>query len=327
MQLLFYSGEKTTNKTFGNMKNEGNLFENIKHQYNHGGMTVRLIFVNVFVFIIIGAFGVLANLFGGNTGYFIDLLKTSIFSLNTDLSEVITKPWGLITTMFSHFGFFHILMNMLMLYFTGKMFEQYFSGKKLLNIYLLGGLAGGLFEILARVIFPVLKNGNINVVGASGAVMAIFMAVAFYRPQMKVMLFGMIPVKVMFLAFGFLAMDLFALNSMDGTAHFAHIGGSLIGILYIKTMYKSNNILDRFTNFTDKAFYFLTNLKFKSEPKLKVKKGGAANNVKYQTDEEFNYNKKQQQEQTDKILDKIAKSGYESLSKKEKDFLFQQSNK
>ena len=316
-----------TNKTFGNMKNDGNIFENIKYQYNHGGMTVRLIFINVFTFLIIGTLGVLANLFGGNTGYYIDLLKTNIFSLNTDFTEVITKPWGLVTTMFSHFGLFHLLTNMLMLFFTGKMFQQFFSSKKLLNIYLLGGLAGGIFEVLARIIFPVLKTGNINVVGASGAVMAIFMAVAFYRPQMKVMLFGMIAVKLMFLAFGFLAMDLFALNSMDGTAHFAHIGGSLIGILYIKTMHKPNNLLDRFTRFTDKVFYFFKNLKFKSEPKLKVKKGGASNNVKNQTDEEFNYNKKQQQEQTDKILDKIARSGYESLSKKEKDFLFQQSNK
>lgn len=309
------------------MKNEGNFFDNLKQQYKHGGMTIRLIFINVFTFLIIGFFGVLANLFGGNTGYYIDLLKTNLFSLNTDLTEVITKPWGLITTMFSHFGLFHLLMNMLMLFFTGKMFQQFFTSKKLLNIYLLGGLAGGIFEIAARVFFPVLKTGNINVVGASGAVMAIFMAVAFYRPQMKVMLFGILPVKLIFLAFGFLAMDLFALNTMDGTAHFAHIGGSLIGILYIKTMYKPNNILDKFTRFTDKVFYFFKNFKLKSEPKLKVKKGGATNNVKYQTDEEFNYNKKQQQEQTDKILDKIARSGYESLSKKEKDFLFQQSNK
>ena len=310
------------------MKNEGNFFENLKHQYNHGGMTIRLIFINVFTFLIIGTFGVLANLFGGNTGYYIDLLKTNIFSLNTDLAEAITKPWGLITTMFSHFGLFHLLMNMLMLFFTGKMFQQFFSAKKLLNIYLLGGLIGGIFEIVARILFPVLKTGNINVVCASGSVMAIFMAIAFYRPQMKVMLFGILPVKLIFLAFGFLAMDLFALNSMDGTAHFAHIGGALIGILYIKTMHKPNNLLDRFTRFTDKLFHFITNFKLKSEPKLKVKKGGAAtNNVKHQTDEEFNYNKKQQQEQTDKILDKIARSGYESLSKKEKDFLFQQSNK
>lgn len=304
------------------MNRESNFFDNIKHQFNHGGMSIRLIIINVAIFLLISLLNLLSKLFG----YDINFLIENIFALNTDVSILITHPWGLITTMFSHFGFFHLLMNMLMLYFTGKMFEQFFSSKKLLNIYLLGGIAGGILEVTARLIFPTLTQGNVHVVGASGSIMAIFMAIAFYRPQMKVMLFGIVPVSLIILAFGFLAMDLFALSSKDSTAHFAHIGGSLIGILYVKTMYKPNNILDKFTNFTDKLFNFITKFEFKKKTKLKVEYGNSTS-VKYQSDEEFNLNKKIQQEQTDKILDKIAKSGYESLSKSEKDFLFQQSKK
>lgn len=304
------------------MNRESNFFDNIKHQFNHGGMSIRLIIINVAIFLLISLLNLLSKLFG----YDINFLIENIFALNTDVSILITHPWGLITTMFSHFGFFHLLMNMLMLYFTGKMFEQFFSSKKLLNIYLLGGLVGGMLEVTARLIFPALAQGNVHVVGASGSIMAIFMAIAFYRPQMKVMLFGIVPVSLIILAFGFLAMDLFALSSKDSTAHFAHIGGSLIGILYVKTMYKPNNILDKFTNFTDKLFNFITKFEFKKKTKLKVEYGNPTS-VKYQSDEEFNLNKKKQQEQTDKILDKIAKSGYESLSKSEKDFLFQQSKK
>jgi membrane associated rhomboid family serine protease len=304
------------------MNRELNFFDNIKYQFNHGGMTIRLIMINVAIFLMIALLNLLSKLFG----YDINLLIENIFALNTDISILITHPWGLITTMFSHFGFFHLLMNMLMLYFTGKMFEQFFSSKKLLNIYLLGGLAGGILEVNARLIFPALAQGNVHVVGASGSIMAIFMAIAFYRPQMKVMLFGIVPVSLIILAFGFLAMDLFALSSKDNTAHFAHIGGSLIGILYVKTMYKPNNILDKFTNFTDKLFNFITKFEFKKKTKLKVEYGNPTS-IKYQSDEEFNLNKKKQQEQTDKILDKIAKSGYESLSKSEKDFLFHQSKK
>ena len=304
------------------MNRESNFFDNIKHQFNHGGMSIRLIIINVAIFLLISLLNLLSKLFG----YDINFLIENIFALNTDVSTLITHPWGLITTMFSHFGFFHLLMNMLMLYFTGKMFEQFFSSKKLLNIYLLGGLAGGILEVTARLVFPALAQGNVHVVGASGSIMAIFMAIAFFRPQMKVMLFGIVPVSLIILAFGFLAMDLFALSSNDSTAHFAHIGGSLIGILYVKTMYKPNNILDKFTNFTDKLFNFITKFEFKKKTKLKVEYGNPTS-VKYQSDEEFNLNKKKQQEQTDKILDKIAKSGYESLSKSEKDFLFQQSKK
>jgi len=314
-------------KLLVNMNKDLNLFENLKHQFNNGGMTVRLIFINAFVFLFIGLLNLLSNLFTGETSYNLVLIKESLFSLNTDLGELITKPWGFITTMFSHFGFFHLLMNMLMLYFTGKMFEQFFSSKKLLNIYLLGGLAGGLLEVIARSIFPALNQGNVHVVGASGSIMAIFMAVAFHRPQMKVMLFGILPVTLIVLAFGFLAIDLFGISSKDSTAHFAHIGGSLIGILYIKTMHQQNNFLNRFTHFTDKFFNFVANFQIKRKTKLTVKHGSGKAEVKYQSDEEFNLNKKTQQEQTDKILDKIAKSGYESLNKSEKEFLFQQSKK
>lgn len=307
------------------MNQDANFFETIKHQYKYGGMTIKLIYVNVAVFLLIGSFTLLEKLTMGSTGYFLNLIKTSLFSLDTFLPVFIYKPWGIFTYMFSHYGLFHLLMNMLMLYFTGRMFNQFFGDKKLLSLYIVGGLAGGIFEILARLIFPALANQGVQVVGASGSIMAIFMALAFYRPNMKVALFGVIQLPLIALALIFLAMDFLSITKNDSTAHFAHLGGAFIGFYFVKNQYKKN-IIDRFQTFIDSIQNKLSNFSFEKKNNLKFQKGGQSQStVREQSDEDFNYNKKMNQERIDKILDKISKSGYDSLTKAEKDFLFQQS--
>lgn len=307
------------------MQTERTLLDDLKHQFKNGDMTIRLIFVNTVIFLFIGILNVIGNLTLGSTQALISSFNETIFSLNTDFSHFILAPWGLITSMFSHFSFFHFLMNMLMLYFSGKMFEQLFSGKRLLNTYLLGGIIGGIVEIIARAIFPVFENVTVGVVGASGSIMAIFMALALYRPNLQVMLFGILPMKLIILAAIFFGMDLFALAKNDGTAHFVHIGGALLGALSIQNLNSSKNIISRFQKVTDALFLFFKRLTGKNTPNLKVKYGESNSTRRVKTDEEYNYEAKQRQIQVDAILDKIAKSGYESLSKAEKQFLFDQS--
>jgi len=306
------------------MSTQQAYIEDLKHQLKNGDMTIRLIFINTIVFLFIGILNVIGNLTLGSTQAFITNFNETIFSLNTEPSKFILAPWGLITSMFSHFSFFHFLMNMLMLYFSGKMFEQLFSRKRLLNTYLLGGIVGSIFEIIARSIFPVFQNVNVGVVGASGSIMAIFIALALYKPNLQVMLFGVIPVKLIVLAAVFFGIDLFALAKNDGTAHFVHIGGALLGAISIKNINSPSNLIALFQKLTDCVFSFFTKFGKNKKPVFTVKTGGSARgNVK--TDEEFNYESKQRQVQVDVILDKIAKSGYESLSKAEKQFLFDQS--
>ena len=300
-----------------------NIFQDLKYRFQYGGMHVKLLFVNAIVFIFIGFLHVFTRLLGN-----IEFQQTTaiflhdIFALQADFLGLITKPWGLITSIFSHFEFMHFLFNMLFLFFAGQLYEQLFGGKKLLNIYILGGIAGGILEIVAHELFPALSNSQSIVVGASGSIMAIFIAAAMYRPNTKIMLFGILPIRIIVLAGIYFIYDLLSLGMPDGTAHFAHIGGGIIGIISVKTMDKPNNILTRFTRFTDKAFTLFSRDFLRNKNSFKAERGGRP-----LTDEEFITRKKENQAKIDAILDKISKSGYESLSSKEKEFLFKQSNK
>ena len=300
-----------------------NIFQDLKYRFQFGGMHVKLLFVNAIVFIFIGFLHVFTRLLGDEEiQQSTAILLHDIFALQADFLGLITKPWGLITSIFSHFEFMHFLFNMLFLFFAGQLYEQLFGGKKLLNIYILGGIAGGILEIVAHELFPALSNSQSIVVGASGSIMAIFIAAAMYRPNTKIMLFGILPIRIIVLAGIYFIYDLLSLGMPDGTAHFAHIGGGIIGIISVKTMNKPNNILIRFTRFTDKIFTIFKRDFFKKKNTLNVERGGRP-----LSDEEFIARKKENQAKTDAILDKISKSGYESLTSKEKEFLFKQSNK
>lgn len=307
------------------MQTENNLFGEIKHLFRNGGMTIKLIFANLFVFLLISISEVIARLLGFGFGSPIAIFVHSVFTLQTDFMGFITHPWGLFTSIFAHYDFMHILWNMVFLYFSGKMFEQFFDQNRMLYTYILGGLFGGILEILAYSLFPTAANSG-AVIGASGSVMAVLVALAFHRPKMNVALYGIINVPIILIAILFIVRDIFSLGTNDGVAHFAHLGGAIIGMVSIQNLYSSSNIITvasrlgaRITNF----FKVLFNPT--KTPKMKVNKGQSTGRT-FKSDEEFNLEKKRRQEKIDAILDKISKSGYESLTKEEKDFLFRQSN-
>lgn len=202
---------------------------------------------------------------------------------------------------------------MLFLYFSGKLFETLFTQKQLLYTYLFGGIFGGIVELIAHAIFPSLQNESVIIVGGSGSIMAIFATLSFYRPNLTISIFGLFSTRLIFIAAAFILSDLISLGMNDGTAHFAHIGGVLFGVLTVVFM-------KQFFNFYEQISSFRTFRKKKTH--LKVKK---TSKTVFKTDEEYNLEKRMKQEKTDAILDKIAKSGYESLSTAEKEFLFNQS--
>lgn len=309
------------------MQTENNFFDELKHQYKYGGMTIRLILINLIVFLFIGITEVLARLLGGSVGVYISYFTSQTFTLQTDALGFITHPWGIFTSIFAHYGFFHLLWNMVFLYFSGKMFEQVFDQKRMLYTYILGGVFGGLLEVLAHLVFPGITANSGGVIGASGSVMALLIALAFHKPKMEVSLFGMFKLRLIFLALFFLVRDLFALGANDGVAHFAHFGGAILGMLSIQNLYSSSNIVNAIQRFGDKVVHFFKIIFNPTKtPKMKVSKG-SARTQQFKSDEQFNVEKKERQRKTDGILDKISKSGYESLTKEEKDFLFKQSNK
>lgn len=299
------------------MQTQPSFLDELKVMYRRS-MFMKLIFLNVAVFFLIQVIQVFGRL--GKVEFETAYYLSKIFSMPTDAQDFITHPWTIVTSMFAHFGFMHILLNMVMLYFVGRMFEQIYDGKRLLYTYILGGFAGGVLEILAHVIFPGLYGQYSSVVGASGAVMALFMLLGFSQLNMKVSLFIFPPVRLIWIALIYLLMDFFRLGTNDGIAHFAHLGGAIIGFVGAQNLHSSSNLINRFQRFSERILRLFEK---KERTKLHVKRG---RNVRQMTDEEYNADAKARQKEIDRILDKISKSGYESLSKREKDFLFNQSN-
>ena len=292
------------------MVQKRNLFEELKHQLSDGSMTNRLVIINICVFLCIHILFAIGKI---NGSYNIIEWVQNIFTLDATLMGSLMKPWGFFTSIFSHFELMHIIWNLIFLYFGGNLFERYFNARMLFTIYLFGGLAGGLAEALsANFLFP---YGFHMVLGASGSIMAIFAALAFYRPTTKIYLFGVLPIQLFIFPLIFFAQDLIGIGSEDGVAHFAHLGGALFGVIAMQNPNTSKNILIKL----DSLLSSIQNgIKKFSSPKVYEKK--------MKTDEEYNYEKKTKQDKTDRILDKISKSGYDSLTKEEKDFLFNQSN-
>jgi membrane associated rhomboid family serine protease len=290
-----------------------NFIEELNYQLRAGTMTNRLIIVNVCVFLAILLLKKSLLLFNIDP-IISDGWIHQLFDLNSSIPAFIRAPWGLVTSIFTHEQFGHLLFNMLFLYFSGRFFEQHFSRKKLWLTYLFGGIAGGILELLANNLFPALQGTNVVILGASGSIMAIFTAMAFYQPNIQVSLFGIFPIRIYFLALFFLFKDLINIGTDDQIAHFAHLGGAIFGLLSIQNLHSSKNILTRLEGVLLRIISFF-------KPKEKVKR----TKTRFKTDEEFNHEKHLKQVKMDQILDKISKSGYDSLTKAEKDFLFNQS--
>ena len=282
--------------------NEKSIIAEIRHHIVHGKMTVRLIIINVAVFIGLHLLGFILNVLKLAEPDF--LLK--YITMPSDLVTFIYQPWSILSSIFSHYSLGHLFFNMLFLFFAGSMFEQIFGSKKMLVTYLLGGLFGNLFEIGATLIMPNFSPPHF-VLGASGAIMAVFTAIAVYRPQTPIYLFGIIAIPIYVLALFFLAKDLIGIGAADEIAHFAHLGGAFLGYLAVQSIHSNTNIVNYFSS-----------LSFKKSKKTNP------STSRFKTDEEYNADKKMNQERIDAILDKISKSGYESLTREEKDFLFKQ---
>jgi membrane associated rhomboid family serine protease len=299
---------------------QSNFIAQLKQQFQTGGMHIRLIFINAFVFLFIGILNVIGRLISPELATSIGGVLGDVFTLKATFFGFLSAPWGIITSIFAHFTFMHFLFNMIFLFFVGRLFEQFFSSKKLLVIYIFGGIAGGLLEIAAHELFPAIAVNASVIVGASGSIMAIFIAVAVYKPQLEVKLFGVFGVKIIILAGLYFIYDLLSIGSNDGTAHFAHLGGAIFGYFAVQNINTPKNILIRLERLWNTGEAKLKGLFRKKSPKLKVQYGG-----RNKSDEQFNSDKIARQQKINAILDKISKSGYESLTSKEKDMLFDES--
>lgn len=298
-----------------------NFTEEIKYQWNHGGTHIKLIGINLAVFLLIRILLSIGGLMGQEAEFNITYILNQIFVLHGDLSGLLTHPWGIVTSIFAHYDTMHLLFNMVFLFFSSQMFLQFFSSKRLLYVYVVGGIFGGLVQIIAHQVFPGLQNTSIYVVGASGSIMAIFLSLAFHRPNAKVHLFGVFPVRIIYLGLLFILQDFLGMGKNDGIAHFAHLGGALLGYLSVQKPNSPKNIIN-WIQITVENLFNKKATPRSSRSKMKVVKNKSYNT---KSDEDYREFKKTEQEQVDAILMKIKKAGYDSLTKREKEILFEYS--
>jgi membrane associated rhomboid family serine protease len=291
------------------------IWDDIKKTFREGSNLTRLIYINIAVFIIITIVAVIGFLLNNPV---ISDNTLDLFAVPSSLTTLLLRPWTLITYMFLHKDIWHILFNMLWLYSFGRIFLEYLDQRKLVAVYLLGGISGALVYILSFNIFPAFSGvvGESVAIGASASVMAIVIAISVYVPDytVQVFLFGRIKIKYMALAIFVLTsiMD-FSVNS---GGKLAHIGGAFFGYFYTLNLRQGHDMVKGFNKIID---FFVT--LFRPGRKLKVTHRKVANEY------EYNKIKKEHQANINLILDKISKGGYDSLTKEEKEALFKESQK
>jgi len=275
--------------------------------FKSGSKLYLLIAINVAVFLAINVPGILAGLF--TRGDYISTLTYEYLALPSYLPKLLTRFWTPFTYMFMHAGILHILFNMLWLFWMGQIFEEFLGNKRIVGLYLLGGLSGAFLFVAAYNIFPVFTQSGAlltsSAIGASASVMAVIAAAATIVPDYTVMLFGILPIKLKWIAIFYVVLGFWGITGPNAGGEIAHLGGALFGFTYVKQLQKGHDWIGSISSL------------FKRKSKLKV----VSNN------QERNSNAAPRQEDVDRILDKISKTGYENLSKQEKEILFRASKK
>ena len=284
-----------------------NLLEEIKESFREGSALTRLIYINLGIFLLVRIINVFYFL-SGSTFPFLDWL-----ALPADFGMLASRPWTLLTYMFLHFGFLHILFNLLWLYWMGQIFLGYFDQGKLIAIYLLGGICGGLFYLAGYNLFPVFYEIVVDsrLLGASASVIAIVTALAMHAPNHTLYLIFIGPVKMKYIALFSVLMYVIGISSTNAGGNLAHLGGAFWGMVYILQLRRGIDLGKGIT-------HILSFLKkqLASKPKVKVSYRKPVDEI------EYNRMKNQDKTRINGILDKISKSGYDSLTKEEKEILF-----
>ncbi len=287
------------------------IFDEIKQSFYQGGTLIKLIYINLGVFL---AFGILkAILFLG--GIDIGFTLSQYIAVPAHVPTLATRPWTLITYMFFHEGFLHILFNMLWLYWMGKIFLSFMTQRKLLGVYIMGGVSGGILYILFYNIFPVF-SGALQAsfaLGASASVYAVVFAAVTYAPNLTLNLMFIGPVRLKYIGVVLVVLDIISIAGSNAGGHIAHLGGALFGYLFVYFLKQNVDLAQ--------PVYFVVDA-FTSSPSAQRRKKMKVEHAKPKDDFEYNKVKAEQQKEIDRILDKISKGGYDSLTTEEKQTLF-----
>ena len=231
--------------------------------------------------------------------------------------------WQLFTYMFMHASFTHILFNMLALWMFGMELEHVWGSRKFFIYYLLCGFGGGLANLLIAPMFTTVGP----TIGASGAVYGILIAFGMMFPERLIYIYFLLPIKAKYFVVMYMAFEIFSVGSIDGIAHFAHLGGALVGFIYLLSDgYRFDSLYGR----TQSDNVFSKFASTFSNAKQRTESARDSTNAKIYPINDYNRTADEQQnaqKQIDDILDKISKDGYQSLNEEEKKVLFEASKK
>lgn len=284
----------------------GNIFNDIATKYHTGTLLIKLIFINIAVFLIVRLTGVILTLSGIDINPLLSYLQ-----LPSNLSVLIWRPWTLFTYMFLQYDLLHILFNMLWLYWFGQLFLYFFSEKQLGGLYILGGLSGAVLYLLAYNLIPFFSVSYGVLLGSSAAVLAIVIATAVYAPDFKINLLFFGAVSLKYIALITVLLDAISITSQNAGGHIAHLGGALLGFIFVSYWKKGKDITKGINTIIDKIVVM-----FKPRPKIKIKY------KRPESDMDYRARKQKETADIDAILDKIKRSGYSALTTEEKKKLF-----
>lgn len=296
------------------------IIEDIKFQFRSGNTLTKIIMVNVFVFVIVR----LIIAFTGHINLGAPLDAHPIIdwlAVPSDFVSILKKPWTLITHMFLHVGFFHILWNMLLLYWFARIIGDLLGDARVLPLYIMGGLAGVIMYLMADHLLPVGTDGLSTAMGASAAVMAFIFAAATLSPDYTMRLLIIGNIKIKYIAAFVLFFDLISTTGSNSGGHFGHLGGAMLGALFTYQLRQGVDITESFQSLK-KFFTFNTDrpsIKKRSPIKVVYRNPTKAEHI---SDNQSDF-----QTKLDSILDKINREGIDSLSVDEKSFLEDASKK
>jgi membrane associated rhomboid family serine protease len=298
------------------------MFEEFKSAFQRpNNAHVQLIIINVVIYVVLGVFMVISTI--GEFDVFFDAVHRQL-AIPANFSAFLSRPWTILSYAFVHdlSGILHILFNMIVLYWFGRLFVEYLGSDKLIDVYVLGALFGAIFYLLAYNTIPFYMEKtnqfNIQMVGASAAIDAIVVATATLLPNYTFYLIIFGPVRIKYIAFITVFLSFLGTTGSNAGGNIAHLGGALIGFIYLKQLQAGINWGSWITLTLD----WFKDL-FSSKPKVKVS---------YRSEEKRKKAtkvpvSKTSQDEIDAILDKISERGYESLTKEEKEKLFNASKK
>jgi membrane associated rhomboid family serine protease len=304
------------------------LMDDLRREWRSGGALIRLVLVNALVFVALLLVHLIYIPITGDRMVADHRFSTEVLHWlqSTYLwGDLLHRPWTIITYMFVHVDLFHVFFNMLMLWFSGRLFADLLGGRRLVGNYLLGGLVGWVFYALAYNYVPGVRlySDGHDILGASAAVMGVFIGIATYRPDMLVNLLFLGPVRLKWIALLYVVLDLVSLSKGDNSGgHLAHLGGACYGYLASAQLTKGRDWSLAVVNGLERIGGVFTR---KKGPRLRVEKMDRRK-VRVVKDTDFNAGKRAKEERVNAILDKISRSGYDSLSKEEKDILFRASH-